>query len=99
MTLLTPVQYVLFMQEWRDTTAILAMDNLQNNIAASADMLNGDGLFVTMAQEITIPNRGLAQVGDILRAIWLKIPAKDTPLGSFASLHQVLQRTIQWCPT
>ena len=42
--MLTPVQYVLFMQEWRVAAAILAMDNLQNNIAVSADMLNGDGL-------------------------------------------------------
>ena len=41
-------------------------------------MLNGDGLFVTMAQQITIPNRGLEQVGDIVRAAWLKIPTKES---------------------
>ena len=45
------------MQEWKDAAAILAMDNLQNNTAESSDMLNGDGLFVTIAQQITIPNR------------------------------------------
>ena len=64
----SPAQYVLFIQEWKDTAAILAMDNLQNIY----NTLNGDGLFVTIAQQITIPSRGLAQVADVVRAAWLK---------------------------
>ena len=58
------------MQEWKEAPAILAMDDLQNNIAVSSDMLNRDGLFVTIAQQITIPNKGLAQEGDIVKAAW-----------------------------
>ena len=77
--MLSPAQFVLFWQEWKNAAAILAMDNIWNNIAVSSDMLTGEGLFVTIAQQITIPRRGLAQVADIVRAAWLKNPSQRYP--------------------
>lgn len=88
-TPVTPAQYTVWKQEYQDLCVQKGIENLNNNIAITAEMLAGEGVYNTpKLQACYADRRAYTQAAKIVCKAWRKVPDMQNPTKSFSTVRQ-----------
>ena len=62
--------------------------NQRNNVPITFEMLVGTGPFLDLAEQLTYDPRAYEQLSLVAQRLWMTIPEKGNPQGSFVEILQ-----------
>ena len=86
--ILSPMQYTVFMTEYRDQAAVQALNNLNNLNHIGLEELMGEGVRATPQAQAQLDRQCLEQVKTLVLRAVRRVPDINSPDASFTSIRQ-----------